>query len=87
MVTDHTSILRFIERRFKMPAMTARDANADPLLDLFDFNKAQLATPPFLPAPMVDQAKLADCEARYPFKMINFFPDMAGEPTDLGATD
>src|SRR5262249_52911695 len=38
-VYDHTSILRFIETRFDLPALTARDANADPLLDLFDFKK------------------------------------------------
>ena len=36
-VFDHTSILRFLESRFGMPALTARDANSDALLDLFDF--------------------------------------------------
>ena len=35
---DHTSILRFIEARFELPALTRRDANADPMLDFFDFN-------------------------------------------------
>ena len=34
---DHTSITRFIEARFGLPALTRRDANADPLLDVFDF--------------------------------------------------
>jgi phospholipase C len=38
---DHTSILRFIEARFGLPALTARDANADPLLDLFDLSNAE----------------------------------------------
>jgi phospholipase C len=38
-VQDHTSILRFIETRFDLPALTARDANADPLLELFDFQR------------------------------------------------
>ena len=36
-VYDHTSILKFIEMKFNLPALTARDANADGLLDLFDF--------------------------------------------------
>jgi hypothetical protein len=29
--------LRFIELLFDVPAMTARDANSDALLDMFDF--------------------------------------------------
>lgn len=37
-VRDHTAITRFIETLFDLPAMTARDANADALLDLFDFD-------------------------------------------------
>ena len=45
-VTDHASITRFIENRFGLPALTHRDANAWPLLDLFDFN-----TPPFVVPP------------------------------------
>jgi phospholipase C len=36
-VHQHTSILRFIELLFNVPALTARDANSDALLDLFDF--------------------------------------------------
>ena len=42
-VHDHTSILRFIETRFDIPALTRRDANADPMLEFFDF-----ADPPFV---------------------------------------
>ncbi|WP_272867710.1 alkaline phosphatase family protein [Crenothrix polyspora] len=37
---DHTSILRFIEARFGLPALTDRDANADPMLDFFDFTNS-----------------------------------------------
>ncbi len=37
-VQDHTAITRFIEVLFGLPALTARDANADALLDLFDFS-------------------------------------------------
>jgi phospholipase C len=34
---EHTSILRFIELMYDLPALTARDANSDALLDMFDF--------------------------------------------------
>jgi phospholipase C len=36
-VHDHTAITRFIEAIFGLPALTARDANSDALLDMFDF--------------------------------------------------
>ncbi|HVW26790.1 MAG TPA: alkaline phosphatase family protein [Polyangiaceae bacterium] len=45
---EHTSITRFIELVFDLPAMTDRDANSDALLDLFDFDQ-DIARP--LPAP------------------------------------
>ncbi len=37
-VRDHTAITRFIEALFDLPALTARDANSDALLDMFDFS-------------------------------------------------
>jgi phospholipase C len=43
---DHTAITRFIETLFDLPALTARDANSDALLDLFDFSCGQSASPP-----------------------------------------
>lgn len=43
---DHTAITRFIELLFDLPALTARDANSDALLDLFDFSCSQPETPP-----------------------------------------
>lgn len=36
-VRDHTAILRLIETVFDLPALSARDANSDALLDMFDF--------------------------------------------------
>jgi phospholipase C len=36
LVHQHTSILRFIELLFDLPALTGRDANSDALLDMFD---------------------------------------------------
>ena len=57
LVMDHTSIDRFIENRFDLPAMTARDANAWPMLDMFDFESPPFATPPGgAPPATVDQA-------------------------------
>lgn len=47
---DHTSITRFIETIFDLPALTGRDANADAMLDMFDFSCRDLGIPP-APAP------------------------------------
>lgn len=65
-VYDHTSILRFIETRFLLGALTARDANADPMLDLFDFKHPAFVEKPTLPSPRVDAAQLSDCKTKYP---------------------
>jgi phospholipase C len=46
-----TSILKLIETRFGLPALTARDAAADDMTEFFDFaNPPALLTPPPLPA-------------------------------------
>ncbi len=50
-VHDHTSVLKFIETKFNLGAMTYRDANADDLLDCFDFSRPQFLDPPPLPEP------------------------------------
>jgi len=47
---DLTSVLRLIEVRFKVPALTARDATADNMLEFFDFGTPHWSTPPSLPA-------------------------------------
>lgn len=52
-VDDHTSILKFIETRYGLSPLTARDAAADPMLDMFDFTTAAFATPPTFAAPSV----------------------------------
>jgi phospholipase C len=47
---DYTSILRLIEDRFNVAPLTLRDANADDMMELFDFTGAPpLLTPPTLP--------------------------------------
>ena len=48
-VDSHTSILRFLELRFGLPACSDRDANADPLLDLFDFTHPSFPQPAVFP--------------------------------------
>ncbi len=52
-VHDHTSILRFIEARFGLPALTARDANATPPFEMFDFQDPPFVTPPDITATTV----------------------------------
>jgi phospholipase C len=56
-VYDHTSILRFIETRFELPALTRRDANADPMLEMFDFRHPRFRKPPKLPDATIDPAR------------------------------
>jgi phospholipase C len=60
---DHTSIIRFIQARHVIPALTGRDANAEAPWEMFDFEGAPHATPPAITIPVVDQAKLDACTA------------------------
>ena len=61
-VYDHTSITRFIEACFGLPAMTARDANAAVPLEMFDFAHPAFMTPPTIAAhTTVDPAVLTRC--------------------------
>ncbi len=46
---DFSSIYRLIETRFGMSPLNPRDANADDMLEFFDFSKPALLTPPSLP--------------------------------------
>lgn len=62
-VYDHTSVLRFIQARFVLPAITDRDANALAPWDMFDFDAAPHGTTPAIELPPVDQAKLDACKA------------------------
>jgi hypothetical protein len=54
---DHTSILRLIETKWNLGALTYRDANASNLLDTLDFS----APPAFaLPPVLKDSARPAN---------------------------
>ncbi len=52
-VFDHTSILKLVETKWNLPALTFRDANAANMLDFFDFTatKPPFADPPALRPP------------------------------------
>ncbi|HEV3264906.1 MAG TPA: alkaline phosphatase family protein [Acidimicrobiales bacterium] len=60
-VFDHTSVLKLVETKWNLPAMTRRDAAANDLLDMVDFN----ASPGFLRPPKLaaapDPAVQAGC--------------------------
>jgi phospholipase C len=62
-IYDLTSILRFIETRFDLPALTRRDANADPMLELFDFRRPRFRHPPRLPRARIDRRRRRQCDA------------------------
>jgi phospholipase C len=67
-VTDLTSVTRFVENRFDLPALTRRDAAAWPLLDMFDFENPPFWTPPQNPMELarVDQAHQDWCAQNPP---------------------
>ena len=50
-VHDHTSILAMIERKWNLPALTYRDANAADLTDFLDFDRLSFPTAPTLALP------------------------------------
>jgi phospholipase C len=60
-VYDHTSILKTVEEKWNLPALTRRDANANSLFDMVDLkSKPAFLKPPKLPA-APDPAIKAGC--------------------------
>ena len=49
-ITDYTAILKFIETRFNIPALTQRDAVQIDMTEFFDFQNPPWTTPPTPPA-------------------------------------
>jgi phospholipase C len=47
---DYTAYLRFIEARWNLPTLTARDASMPDMTEFFDFTGKPWATPPTPPA-------------------------------------
>lgn len=64
-VTDATSVLRFVQTRFLLPALSGRDANAWPLLDMFDFSSPALLAPPDLAEAVVNEDRVGECHAEF----------------------
>jgi phospholipase C len=62
-VTDHTSILSFIEHLWNLPALTRRDANAWSLADMFDIRHPHFLEPLQLPAAPSIDTTVARCRA------------------------
>ena len=58
-VADYTAILKFIEARFKLSALTQRDAAQMDMTEFFDFQNVPWATPPTPPV----QARGGVCDA------------------------
>jgi phospholipase C len=60
-VSDHTSILKLVETKWNLPALTRRDARASDLLDMIDLNAPPaFRDPPSLPK-AADPALRAQC--------------------------
>jgi phospholipase C len=65
-VFEHSSLPRFIETVFGLPALSKRDANAGVFLDMFDFANPPYLTPPEITAhTVVDPAVLTSCNQKY----------------------
>ena len=55
---DHTSILKTVEEKWNLPALTRRDANANSLFDMLDLHKKPaFLKPPNLPVAADPTAK------------------------------
>ncbi|MDQ6876474.1 MAG: hypothetical protein M3082_02010 [Candidatus Dormibacteraeota bacterium] len=52
-----------VEERFRLPALTRRDAAANPMLEVFNFEEPAFMKPPSLPAATVDPVKATACGA------------------------
>ncbi len=65
-VHDHTSVLKLVETKWNLPALTRRDAFADDLLDCVDLvNPPAFRTPPAL-APPIDPTSDNGCQSTGP---------------------
>jgi phospholipase C len=60
-IYDHTSITRFVEARYVLPALTNRDANALAPWDMFDFDNPPHLVPPAVTLPPIPTAELEAC--------------------------
>jgi phospholipase C len=80
-VQDHTSLLAFIERKWNLPAMTFRDANAADMTDYFDFSQPAFKKPPRLKKAPGLKLGLEKCTA------AGQHPPLPGSPSAPDAVD
>jgi len=64
-VYDHSSILRFIQAKHRLPALNARDANALVPTDFFDFQSPPNLTLPVLPEAVVEPGEMQYCDQTF----------------------
>jgi phospholipase C len=64
-VYDHASILRFIQAKHRLPALSARDANALVPTEFFDFQSPPDLALPALPEATIDPAEKAYCDQTF----------------------
>ena len=68
---DHTSIIATIAKKWNLPALTYRDAQANTLLDFLDLESAPaFLTPPTLAAPAMATLGLGSCQGTPPDPVI-----------------
>jgi phospholipase C len=58
-VMDHTSICALVEAKWNLPALTFRDANAWPMLDMINVHHAAFLHPPKLAKPLLETKERA----------------------------
>ncbi|HEY1990364.1 MAG TPA: alkaline phosphatase family protein [Acidimicrobiales bacterium] len=74
-VYDHTSILAMIERKWNLPALSYRDANANDLSDFLDLDAMKSGEPTFSPSaiaglpPSGENSSSLACSSRAPAKI------------------
>ena len=69
---DHTSIIATIARKWNLPALTYRDAQANTLLDFLDLKSPPaFLKPPKLAAPAAPTLGLAGCQSTAPAPIIS----------------
>ena len=61
-VYDHTSIVRFVESRFTLPALSNRDANAEIPWEMFDFDGSPNLHASVAPVPTIDKDQSSACK-------------------------
>ena len=72
-VYDHTSVLAFVERKWNLPAMTLRDANANDMTDFLDLGAMAAGRPTFPELPKLaasaDGLPVGKCSVPYKGKV------------------